>query len=132
MDAFQQGANRDVFDRWADAFEGLHALLSFTTTSLDLANPGTGVRVRARRPVDDGDVRHPRVPDRAGHPMRVIDAWFWMARVHAAQLGGVGRALRQQPGTNTGADFLHDHGFVSTDPHRGGSWFSWTWIPHAC
>ena len=36
----QQGANRDVFDRWADAFEGLHALLSFTTTSLDLANPG--------------------------------------------------------------------------------------------
>ena len=35
-------------------------------------------------------------------------------------------------GTNTGADFLHGHGFVSTDPHRGGSWFSWTWIPHAC
>ena len=95
MDAFQQGANRDVFDRWADAFEGLHALLSFTTTSLDLANPG-----RAFASALDGRwltvmVRLPgvagRPPPDAGGRRVVLDG-----RDHAAQRGGVGGPLRQQ------------------------------------
>ena len=66
------------------------------------------------------------------YPMKVIDAWFFMAEI--CQPSGVEAAVlyANSPGTNTGADMLHDHGFVSPDPHRGESWFSWTWIPHAC
>ena len=97
MDAFQQGANRDVFDRWADAFEGLHALLSFTTTSLDLANPG-----RAFASALDGRWMTAMygIPEWiiGRHPMRVIDAWFWMAQFTQPRLGGVGGPLRQQRG----------------------------------
>ncbi|MDQ0375475.1 DUF6345 domain-containing protein [Cellulomonas humilata] len=131
MDAFQQGANRDVFDRWADAFEGLHALLSFTTTSLDLANPG-----RAFASALDGRWMTAMygIPEFliGRHPMRVIDAWFWMAQFTQPSWVESAVLYANSSGTNTGADFLHGHGFVSTDPHRGGSWFSWTWIPHAC
>ncbi|RHA44387.1 DUF6345 domain-containing protein [Cellulomonas rhizosphaerae] len=130
MNANQQGANRDVFDRWADAFEGLHAILSFTTTSLDLANPG-----KVFAAAMDGrwiSVAY-GLPDWFGRsPMRVVDAWFWMAQF--CQPSDVESAVlfANSQGTNTGADFLHGHGAVSPDPVRGQSWFSWTWIPHAC
>ena len=64
--------------------------------------------------------------------MKVIDAWFFMAEIY--QPSDVESAVlnANSPGTNTGADMLHDHGLVSADPHHGQSWFSWTWIPHAC
>lgn len=131
MDASLHGANRDVFDRWADAFEGLHTILSFTTTSLDLPDPG-----KVFASALDGrwlSVVY-GIPEWLvnGGPMRVIDAWFFMAEhcqpsdVEAAVL------YANSEGTNTGADFLHGHGFVSPDPVRGRGWFSWTWIPHAC
>ena len=132
MDASVSGANRDVFDRWADAFDGMHTILSFTTTSLDLATPG-----RYFAACLDG--RWLNViyglpaflfPQRL--PMKVIDAWFYMAEV--CQPSDVESAVlyANSEGTNTGADFLHGHGFVSPDPRLGRGWFSWTWIPHAC
>jgi Family of unknown function (DUF6345) len=132
MDATYSGANRDVFDRWADAFDGLHAILSFTTTSYDLATPG-----RYFAAAMDGRWLNvvyglPSWFFPGRYPMKVIDAWFFMAEI--CQPSGVEAAVlyANSPGTNTGADMLHDHGFVSPDPHRGESWFSWTWIPHAC
>jgi len=132
MDATYSGANRDVFDRWADAFDGLHAILSFTTTSLDLATPG-----RYFAAALDGRWLNvvyglPSFLFPGRYPMKVIDAWFFMAEV--CQPSDVESAVlyANSPGTDTGKDMLHDHGFVSADPHRGQSWFSWTWIPHAC
>lgn len=132
MDTTLNGQNRDVFDRWGDAFQGLHTILSFTTTSLDVPTPGSYFAAAL-------DGRWLNViyglpsflfPNRI--PMSVIDSWFFMAQVcqpsdvEAAVLYG------NSAGTNTGADYLPGHGFVSADPKRGQSWFSWTWIPHAC
>jgi hypothetical protein len=132
MDATLNGVSRDVFDRWADAFEGLHAILSFTTVSLDLATPGRYFAAAL-------DGRWLNVvyglptwlfPQRI--PMKVIDAWFFMAEVTQPSEFESAVLYANAPGTNTGADMLHGHGFVSPDPHQGNGWFSWTWIPHAC
>jgi Family of unknown function (DUF6345) len=132
MDAQIGGANRDVFDRWAGAFQGLHTMCSFTTVSLDLPTPG-----RYFAACLDG--RWPTVmfglPEwmfgRA--PMKVIDAWFTMAGMTQPAPYEAAVLYANTEGTDTHNDYVWDHGHVSADPRRGAApWFSWTWVPHLC
>lgn len=125
------GVNRDVFDRWADAFAGLHTILSFTTTSLDLATPG-----RYFAAFLDG--RWLNVvygfPFPVGvSPLKMIDAWFMMAEICQPDDVEAAVLYANTQGTDTQNDYAWGHGHVSPDPIRGASsWFSWTWVPHAC
>ncbi len=132
LDADNGGTSYDVFDRWANAFQGLHAMLSFTTVSLDLAEPG-----RYFAAYMDG--RWPQVvyglPSWlfTGSPMKVIDAWFAMATITQPDWAEAAVLYANTEGTDTQNDYLWGHGHVSPDPRRGThSWFSWTWVPHAC
>lgn len=126
------GTTMDVFDRWADAFQGMHIMCSFTTVSLDLATPG-------RYFASYLDGRWPSVifgiPEwLIGRiPLKVIDAWFSMATITqpAPYVAAVMYANTQ--GTDTQNDYIWDRGHVSADPRPGAAnWFSWTWITHPC
>jgi hypothetical protein len=123
MDATIGGKNRDVFDRWSHAFAGLHTILSFTTTSLDLANPG---RVFGKHL----DGRWIGFGLRA--PLRVIDSWFLMGLT--CQPDDVESAVlyANAEGTDTANDRVWGHGYVSPDPVPGRGWFAVSWVPHAC
>jgi len=132
MDATIGGVNRDVFDRWADAFQGLHTICSFTTVSLDLATPGRYFAAYL-------DGRWPTVifgiPEgwigRA--PLKVIDAWFAMTSAVQPAPYEAAVLYANTQGTDTHNDYIWDRGHVSSDPRRGAAnWFSWTWVPHAC
>jgi len=132
FDAVKSGINYDVFDRWSKAFQGLHMILSFTTTSNDVATPG-----RYFAAFCDG--RWPSVvfglPEFliGRFPLKVIDSWFEMTS--CVQPDNVISAVlyANTAGTDTQNDYIHDHGHVSIDPRPGAAnWFSWTWISHNC
>jgi len=132
LDASLAGVNYDVFDRWAKAFQGLHMICSFTTSSMDVATPG-----RYFAALCDG--RWPTViyglPEwLIGRiPLKVIDAWFEMTTL--TQPDGVESAVMyaNTQGTDTHNDYIHGHGHVSKDPVPGAAnWFMWVWVPHAC
>jgi len=132
LDASLGGTNYDVFDRWMDAFHGMHAMLSFTTVSLDLETPGRYFAAYC-------DGRWPTViyglPEwLIGRiPLKVIDAWFTMATVCQPSPYEAAVLYANTQGTDTQNDYIHGHGHVSPDPVPGtAGWFSWTWVPHAC
>jgi hypothetical protein len=130
MDATIGGVNRDVFDRWAEAFQGLHTILSFTTTSLDLATPG-----RYLATFLDGRWLNELFgfPFPIRIPYKVIDAWFVMAELCQPDDVEAAVLYANTEGTDTENDYAWGHGHVSADPVPGrANWFSWTWVPHAC
>jgi hypothetical protein len=125
-----EASSRDVFDRWASAFQGLHTMLSFTTLSLDLPTPG-----RYFAAFCDG--RWVEVifgfPFFSASPLRVVDSWFLMGQFCQPDEYETAALFANTEGTDTGADYLHGHGYVSPDPRPGAAnWFSWTWVPHTC
>jgi hypothetical protein len=132
MDADNNGTNYDVFDRWAEAFRGMHIMCSFTTVSWDLPTPGryfasycNGRWLTVIYGIPEWMIGR--------MPMRVIDAWFNMCTVTQPDEYESAVLYANTEGTNTGNDFIHGRGYVSPDPRPGASWwFSWTWIPHAC
>jgi hypothetical protein len=126
------GTNYDVFDRWASAFQGLHTMCSFTTTSLDVAEPG-----RYFAAFLDGRWLSVvfGLPEWlfGRSPMKVIDAWFTMAAFTQPDWAESAVLYANTAGTDTQNDYIWDHGHVSPDPVPGAAnWFSWTWVPHAC
>lgn len=132
LDATLDGANLDVFDRWADSFQGLHAILSFTTVSLDLATPGLYFAALC-------DGRWPTVifglPEWlfGRIPLKVIDAWFAMTSMVQPAPYEAAALYANTQGTDTQTDYIWDRGHVSPDPVPGSAnWFSWSWVPHAC
>ncbi len=134
MDATDAGGtNRDVFDRWAKAFQGLHTILSFTTGSMDVPNPG-----RYFAALCDGrwlEVIYglPGWMFPGRFPMRIIDAWFMMTSLCQNAPDEAAVLYANTQGTDTGNDYIHGRGPVSADPRPGAAgWFSWTWIPHLC
>lgn len=65
--------------------------------------------------------------------MKVIDAWFLMAEICQPDDVEAAVLYANTQGTDTQNDYAWGHGHVSADPVRGAaSWFSWTWVPHAC
>ena len=132
LDATRDGANLDVFDRWADAFQGMHTMLSFTTVSLDVATPGRYFAAYC-------DGRWPSVvfglPEwLIGRiPLKVIDAWFAMTSACQPAPYEAAVLYANTAGTDTHNDYIWGHGHVSADPVPGAAnWFSWTWVAHAC
>lgn len=132
LDASNGGTNYDVFDRWASSFQGMHTMLSFTTTSLDLAEPGRYFAAY----MDGRWLREVYgIPEwlATGSAMKVIDAWFAMATVTQPDDVEAAVLYANTEGTDTQNDHLWGHGHVSADPRPGAArWFSWTWVPHAC
>jgi hypothetical protein len=132
LDATLNGTNFDVFDRWADAFQGMHSMLSFTTVSLDLSTPG-----RYFASLCDGrwlNVIYGLPEWIFGRiPIKVIDAWFMMATLTQPDWAESAVLYANTAGTDTQNDYIHGHGHVSNDPVPGSAnWFSWTWVPHGC
>ena len=89
----------DVWTRWKPAFNGLHYILGFRTTTSDEKNRGKYFALFLNW----------------GYKVR--DAW-----IKACQLtegSGVQMAYLRaaKSGTNTLDDHLHGHGYVSPDPH---------------
>jgi Family of unknown function (DUF6345) len=132
LDATLGANNLDVFDRWADAFQGLHTIMSFTTVSLDLPTPG-----RYFAALCDG--RWPSVifglPQGlfGRMPLKVIDAWFAMATIVQPSEYEAAVLYANTEGTDTQNDYIWDRGHVSADPIPDRAhWFSWTWVPHTC
>lgn len=132
LDAVRSGTHYDVFDRWADAFQGMHTMLSFTTVSLDLATPGSYFAAYC-------DGRWPTViygiPEWliGRSPLKVIDAWFAMTSLVQPAPYEAAVLYANTQGTDTQNDYIWDRGHVSSDPVPGAAnWFSWTWVPHAC
>jgi len=132
MDASKNGKNYDVFDRWRKAFQGLHTICSFTTTSLDVCTPG-----KYFASLCDG--RWPQVifgfPSflMQGSPFRVIDAWFMMTSLCQPDWAESAVLYANTEGTDTYNDHIHGHGYVSPKPQPGAAnWFMWSWIPHKC
>ena len=132
LDASKAGANYDVFDRWAKAFQGLHIILSFTTSSLDLENPG-----RYFASLCDGrwpsvifgipEVWLPRLP------IRIIDSWFVMTSLTQPDWAESAVLYANTQGTDTHNDYIHGRGHVSPDPVPGSAnWFMWVWVAHQC
>jgi hypothetical protein len=121
-----------VFDRWEKAFQGLHIICSFTTTSLDLAEPG-----RYFASLCDGrwlTVIY-GIPESmyTRSPLKVIDAWFEMTSLTQPDWAESAVMYANTEGTDTQNDYIHGHGHVSPDPIPGAAgWFSWSWVPHAC
>jgi hypothetical protein len=131
-EADRGGSTYDVFDRWRQAFQGMHIMCSFTTTSLDLCTPG-----RYFASLCDG--RWPTViyglPEWmvGRHPMKVIDAWFTMTSLTQPDWAEAAVMYANTAGTDTHNDYIHGHGHVSSDPVPGAAnWFSWTWVTHPC
>jgi hypothetical protein len=104
------GGPQSVWDRWDQAFDGLHYVLGFDTTCLDNANRG---RIFAQRL-------------RAGWTVR--EAWIraTQATESSSTYGAYLRALKS--GTNTWNDHLPGHGYVSPDPYppSGLAWLRWS------
>jgi Family of unknown function (DUF6345) len=132
LDATLGATNLDVFDRWADAFQGLHTIVSFTTVSLDVRTPGSyfGAFCDGRWPTVIFGLPEWLVPRM---PFKVIDAWFAMTSMVQPAPYEAAALYANTQGTDTQNDYIWDHGHVSPDPVPGtASWFSWTWVPHAC
>ena len=131
LDATKGGSNYDVFDRWAKAFQGLHIICSFTTTSLDLTTPG-----RYFASLCDGrwlTVIFGLPSFFFTFPLRVIDAWFEMTTLTQPDWAQSAVLYANTQGTDTCSDRIHGHGYVSPDPIPGvASWFMWTWVSHWC
>lgn len=132
LDATKSGTNYDVFDRWAEAFQGLHIVCSFTTTSLDLSTPG-----RYFASLCDG--RWPTViyglPESwfGRFPIKIIDAWFEMTSLTQPDWCESAVLYANTEGTDTQNDYIWGRGHVSKDPVPGAAnWFMWCWVPHAC
>jgi uncharacterized protein DUF6345 len=133
MDASSGGTNYDVFDRWAKAFQGLHTICSFTTTSWDVPTPGRyfAAFLDGRWPSLVFGLPSWMFPS---IPYRVIDSWFLMAEI-CQNDDSVEAAVMyaNTAGTDTGNDYIWGYGAVSSDPVPGAAnWFSWTWVPHQC
>jgi hypothetical protein len=122
------GTTYNVFDRWRAAFEGLHIICSFTTTSLDLATPG-------RYFASFLDGRWPSVifglPSGffPRMPMKVIDSWFEMATMTQPDWAEAAVLYAGKNGADPGNDFIHGYGAVSNDPYPHTYR---VWIPHGC
>jgi hypothetical protein len=132
LDANKSGTIYDVFDRWKKAFQGLHIMCSFVTTSLDKKEPG-----RYFASLCDGrwlSVIYGIPEWMIGRfPLRIIDAWFEMTSLIQPDWATSAVLFANTKGTDTQNDHIHGHGHVSPDPIPGdASWFSWTWIPHNC
>jgi len=132
LEADLGGTTYDVFDRWAEAFQGMHIMCSFTTTSLDKKEPG-----RYFASLCDG--RWPTaifgIPEWlvGRHPIRVIDSWFEMTSMTQPDWAESAVLYANTEGTDTQNDFIHGRGHVSSDPVPGSApWFSWTWIARGC
>lgn len=127
------GQQKDVFDRWGQAFDGLHTILGYTNPSID--EPGSPGRKFAS--FLDGrwiNVVYglPEAFFGTRLPLPVIDSWFLMTQLTQGS-GVTAAALRaDSPGTDTGADHLVGHGYVSPDPAHGQGWFFRTWLTHTC
>ncbi|MDX5399644.1 MAG: DUF6345 domain-containing protein, partial [Actinomycetes bacterium] len=110
------------------AFEGLHTICSFTTTSLDLSTPG-----RYFAAFLDGNWpsvvfgfpgwMFPR------SPIKVIDSWFEMASITQPDWAEAAVLYAGNSSANPAGDFIHGCGSVSADPHP----HTWrAWVPHGC
>lgn len=132
LDATRAGTTYDVFDRWAKAFQGLHIMCSFTTTSNDVATPG-----RYFASLCDGrwlSVIYGFPSWLIGRfPIKIIDAWFEMTTLTQPDWAESAVLYANTAGTDTQNDYIWGHGHVSNDPVPGAAnWFMWTWIPHGC
>lgn len=133
LDADRSGTTYDVFDRWASAFQGLHIICSFTTTSLDVCTPGKyfaalldgrWLNVIYGLSFLFGDSRF---------PIKVIDAWFIMTTLTQPDWAESAVMYAGTQGTDTYNDYIHGHGHVSPDPRPSmANWFLWVWISHQC
>ena len=130
LNADRAGVTYDVFDRWRKAFQGMHIMCSFTTTSLDKPTPG-----KYFASLCDG--RWLSViygfPSWFKSPCKVIDSWFIMTNLVQPDWAESAVLYANTEGTDTQNDYIHGHGHISKDPVPGAAnWFSWTWVPHVC
>ncbi len=122
------GTTYNVFDRWRAAFEGLHIMCSFTTTSLDVPTPGAYFASFL-------DGRWPTVifglPAAmfGAAPMKVIDAWFEMTSVCQPDWAESAVLYAGNSTANPANDYIHGFGSVSADPYPHNYR---VWIPHTC
>ncbi|HKI81106.1 MAG TPA: DUF6345 domain-containing protein, partial [Pseudodesulfovibrio sp.] len=117
LDAILNGTNLDVFDRWAESFQGMHTICSFTTVSLDLATPGRyfAVYLDGRWPLVLFGIPEWMI---GRFPLKVIDAWFAMTSLVQPAPYEAAVLYDNTQGTDTQNDYIWDHGHVSTDPRR--------------
>lgn len=100
-----------VFDRWDQAFDGLHYVLGFSSTTGGGADRG---RIFAQYMKQGWPVRLAwiRATQATNHP------WVWGAYLRAESL---------DPLTNTYDDHLPGHGYVSLDPYPVDELWYLTW-----
>jgi hypothetical protein len=132
LDAVRAGVHYDVFDRWCEAFQGMHTILSFTTVSNDVCTPGSYFAALC-----DGrwlTVIYGLPEWMFGRfPLKVIDAWFEMTSLCQPSDFEAAVLYANTQGTDTHNDYIHGHGHVSPDPRPGAAnWFCWTWVAHRC
>ena len=87
-----------VFQRWSNAFVGLHFMLGFANTA------------------HDDDKRGRYFADRLNNGWRVRDAWVSACEETEDWDTDWAYLRADSPGTNTFEDHWHDRGFVSPDP----------------
>ena len=106
----------DVF-RWRPAFDGLHMLLGYATTSFDNTEEGRLLVQNAKG--------SPGIP-----PKTVRASWFRAAigSQPAGQGVWVGALWGISPGANPGNDHIWGHGSVSADPKSPTTWIA-MWSP---
>ncbi|MGD8453225.1 MAG: DUF6345 domain-containing protein [Phycisphaerae bacterium] len=128
-EAARGGSTYNVFDRWRAAFEGLHIMCSFTTTSLDRTTPGRyfAAFLDGRWPtVIFGLPFGFMVPQLSS---KVIDAWFEMTSMVQPDWAEAAVLYAGKSGAYPGGDYIHGCGSVSADPYPHTYR---VWIPHGC
>ncbi len=122
------GTTYNVFERWRAAFEGLHIMCSFTTTSLDLPTPG-----RYFAAYLDGNWpsvvfglpgwMFPKIP------LKVIDAWFQMTSTTQPDWAEAAVLYAGNASADPANDYIHGCGSVAADPYP----HTWrAWMPRGC
>jgi len=127
-EATSGGTTYNAFDRWRAAFEGMHILCSFTTTSLDLSTPGRYFAAYL-------DGRWPTVifgiPEffYGRIPIKVIDSWFAMTTDVQPDWAEAAVLYAGNSNANPANDYIHGCGSVSADPYPHNYR---VWISHGC